>query len=120
MALVMVIDDERDSCSLISRMLRREGHRVTAFTRAQDAVAGIRKTNPDLCVVSAGKHGEQAKETLELLRNAGIAGADIVLCASLGSLGLVRKAFSREVRAVLDKTADLEKLAALVKGAFPQ
>src|SRR4030042_1130480 len=81
MSLLMVIDEERDSCTLIARVLRREGYKVAAFTHVEDAVGGLKKNAPDLCIVSAGKYGENAKEIIGLLRGAGIQGGNIVLCA---------------------------------------
>jgi DNA-binding NtrC family response regulator len=115
MALLLIIDEERDSCVLMKRVLIRDGYSVATFTRSGDALKWLEDHSPDLSIVSAGKHGETAKELLGLLKEAGVEGTDIVLSAGAGALAEVRKAFSGVVRDVLVKPVDLENLEALVR-----
>ena len=115
MALLLIIDEERDTCALMKRVLIRDGYTVATFTRSGDALKWLEDHSPDLSIVSAGKHGEKAKELLGLLKEPGVEETDIVLSAGVGSLAGVRKAFAGVVRDVLVKPADLENLEAMVR-----
>ena len=114
MALLLVIDEDKDSCTLIERVFRRQGHVVETFIKSEDACEWLKKNSPDLTIVSAGKHGEKAKELMASLKAAGIKGTGIVLSTSAASLRALRKAFAGDVREVLVKPWDLEKLEEMV------
>ena len=118
MAMLLIIDEERDTCALMERVLTRDGHLVATFTRPGDALKWLKDNSPDLVIVSSGKHGEKAKELLEMLKKAGVEGTDIVLRAGVGSLVRVRKAFAGKFRDVLVNPADLENLKAVVRSSI--
>ena len=117
MAVILAINEEKDSLVLAERILAGEGHRVTPFGRVKEALDWLREHSPDLVLASGGRHGEKAKETVDLLKSAGIPGSKILLLTSPVSLPSVRKALQQEVRAVMQETADPEDLLRLVKAA---
>jgi len=118
MSLLLIIDEERDTCALMERVLIRDGHLVATFTRPGDALKWLKNNSPDLVIVSAGKHGEKGKELLGMLKKAGVEGSEIVLSAGVGSLAGVRKEFASVVRDILVKPANLENLEAVVKSSI--
>ena len=117
MALILVINEEKDSLVLAERILASEGHNVTPFGRVKEAVEWLGEHSPDLVLASGGRHGEKAKETVNLLKKAGIPGSKILLLTSPASLPSVRKALREEVCAVMQETADQEDLLGLVRAA---
>ncbi|MEW6664022.1 MAG: hypothetical protein AB1512_02220 [Thermodesulfobacteriota bacterium] len=117
MALILAINEEKDSLVLAGRIPTAEGHRVTPFGRVREAAQWLRDHSPDLVLASGGRHGEKAKETVRLLKNAGIPGSKILLLTGPVSLPSVRKALQGKVRAVMQETADREDLLTLVKTA---
>ncbi len=110
MALILSINEEKDSLTLAERLLTREGHQVTSFVKACEAVEWLKDHFPDLVLASGGRHGEKARETVNLLKKANLPGSKILLLTSPGSLTPVRLAIQREVREVISETFDNEDL----------
>lgn len=117
---LLVIDEDEDSCMLLKRVLNKQGYHVASCAKVQDALAWIKDNTADLTIVNAGKHGEKARESLAVLKSAGIKGNNIVLSTSPGSLDKVRKEFADKVLGVLYMPTGLEKLQATVKSYLPQ
>jgi DNA-binding NtrC family response regulator len=115
MALLLLIDEDRDSCYLAKRILSREGHVAKAFTGTKEALEWLRNNLPDFAVISAGKHGQQARKMLEALRGAGMEGRRIILSAETGDLGAVRRTFSDFVFEVIEKGNGFEKLLEVLR-----
>jgi DNA-binding NtrC family response regulator len=118
MALVLAINGETDSLALTERVLDGEGYLVAAFEKVREALGWLGNHTPDLVVASGGRHGERAKETVHLLKQAGVAGSRILLLTSADSLASTRNALGHAVRAVMQETADLEELLGLVNSAL--
>lgn len=51
MALIMVVDDELDACSMLHRILSAMGHQVVTFTESEDALAWLQLNAPDLAIL---------------------------------------------------------------------
>ncbi|MBI5604408.1 MAG: response regulator [Deltaproteobacteria bacterium] len=114
MALILSINEEKDSLTLAERLLTREGHQVTSFGKVREAVEWLKDHFPDLVLASGGRHGEKARETVNLLKKAGFIGSRILLLTGPGSLSSIRKAFQREVREVMSATYDHEDLVRMI------
>lgn len=50
MAKILVVDDDRIVRLLLQEMISREGHTVSAFENAQDALASVSKAPPELVI----------------------------------------------------------------------
>ncbi len=90
---------------------------MEVFGGAGESMEWLKNHSPELIVVSAGKHGEKARNVVSLLHAAGVTGTRIVLCTGVGSLKAVRESLAAEVLEVLEKSGDLERLVAVVKSA---
>jgi CheY-like chemotaxis protein len=110
MALILSINEEKDSLALAERLLTREGYQVTSFVKACEAVEWLKDHSPDLVLASGGRHGEKARETVNLLKKANLSGSKILLLTSPGSLTPLGQAFQTEVRQVIAETLDNEDL----------
>jgi DNA-binding NtrC family response regulator len=117
MALLLLIDEDRDACYLAKRILSREGHVTEAFTGTKEALEWLRINSPDFAVASSGKHGEKAGKMMEILLRAGIKGSRIILSAEIGDLGAIRRTFAGSVLDVIEKGNGFERLLELIKAA---
>jgi len=120
MALLLVIDEDIDYCSLLKRWLTRQGHDVMTSTREKDALAWLENHNPDFVIVSAGKHGERAERMVSTLHRVGIKGEKILLRAGETSLETVKKAFAGSVRGILPAGPEFGFLESLVGSGEPK
>ena len=68
MALIMVLDDERDACRLMLRILSRLGHRVQVFCRADEARRWLETAQPDLALLDIKLKEENGLSVLKFLR----------------------------------------------------
>ena len=119
MALLLIIEEEPDTRTLVERVFKRWGVQVVSFSKARDAIDWLKRNTPDLAIVSTGNHGEKAESLLNSLRDAGLEGGHIVLSAGVGSLSFVRRRFANHVRGVMVKPSDLESLEALISSMIP-
>ncbi len=69
MALVLMVDDDRDSCRLVERLLSKGGHRVHALHAASDALYWLSDSDPDLVLLHFKPWGKDALAVLEFLRS---------------------------------------------------
>ena len=68
MARVLMVDDDRDSCRLIHRLLSKTGHRVDIFHAAGDALHWLADSDPDLVLLHVKPWNGEILSVLELLR----------------------------------------------------
>jgi DNA-binding response OmpR family regulator len=58
-AIVMVFDEEADSCTLLKRVLQRMGHKVLAFGNSKEASDWAVDNVSDMAIVNVrGRHNE--------------------------------------------------------------
>lgn len=51
MAEILTLDDVRDACVLIQKILSRKGHTVHTFTEEEDAIRYVDKNHVDLAIL---------------------------------------------------------------------
>lgn len=115
MALILSINEEKDSLTLAERLLTAEGYQVISFEKVQEAGEWLKGHSPDLVLANGGRHGEKARETVNLLKKAGLPGSRILLLTGPGTLSSFRKALLEEVREVMSVTYDHEDLLRVIK-----
>lgn len=80
MANILIIDDSPTDVRVLTTMLERGGHQVDAVGTAEDGIARVRETLPQLVimdVIMPGMNGFQATRTLT--RDPATAGVPIVM-----------------------------------------
>lgn len=65
MALVLVLDDERDACQLMARIISSFGHEVKAFTDSEEALKWVSRREPDLALLDVGLHGSYGIDVVD-------------------------------------------------------
>ncbi len=51
MAVILVVDDEQDACTMLDRILSAVGHEVVAFNEGHEALLWLERHKPDLTVL---------------------------------------------------------------------
>ena len=64
----MIIDDDATVAGLVAKSLRRSGCSLHATTKAKEAVALVRRTNPDVILCDAEMPGVSGAEIIENLK----------------------------------------------------
>ncbi|MEJ5349290.1 MAG: response regulator [Desulfosoma sp.] len=68
MALIMVLDDEKDACRLMQRVLVRLGHEVHTFCDASTARRWLEDHDPDLALLDIKLKDDDGLSVLRFLR----------------------------------------------------
>jgi CheY-like chemotaxis protein len=66
----LIVEDDDDSRSLLSMMLKRHGADVTAASTSQEAISAIDEVTPDVLVSDIGLPGEDGYELMRRVRKA--------------------------------------------------
>jgi DNA-binding response OmpR family regulator len=69
MALVLIVDDDKDSCRLMERLLSNGGHRVRALHAAVDALHWLSGSAPDLVLLHVKPWNGDVLGVLEFVRS---------------------------------------------------
>jgi two-component system, NtrC family, response regulator len=91
MAHVLIVDDERDLCNLVARLLRERGHTTQCVYSGESALQAAGECQPDLVLLDLHLDGTDGIETLPRLR-ASVPGAAIVMVTAFGSVQAAVKA----------------------------
>jgi DNA-binding NtrC family response regulator len=68
MAIILMLDDEQDACSLVQRVLSASGHEVHAFTSANKALEWLKTHTPDLSILDIKLREASGVHVLEFIR----------------------------------------------------
>ncbi len=104
MALILLVEDDRNITAALSRALSDAGHVVRAVGRAADALRTVTEARPDLVVLDLGLPDADGTEVLRMMRSmsdvpvivatARRSEADIIALLSAGADDYVTKPFS--------------------------
>ncbi len=118
MALILVINEEKDLLALTGRVLGSEGHRVALFNKIQAASEWLHENSPDLVIASAGRHGERAKEAVRFLKGAGMDDSRVLLLAGAEAFLSIRDVSDGLVSVVMQGSGYYEELIKVVNSAL--
>jgi two-component system phosphate regulon response regulator OmpR len=109
---ILLVDDDRRIRQLLSRLLQREGYRVTVAESAEDASACMRGLHFDLIILDVMMPGENGYQFAVRLRadNTLIADAPILMLTARAEIGDRIKGFEAGVDDYLAKPYDVREL----------
>ena len=112
---ILVIDDNSDNSTLLSRVLHALGHTpLTAATGAEGLSAALRE-RPDLVLLDIVLPGMDGYQVLRLMKTSPeLAGTPIVAVTALTSPGHATRALEAGFDGYLQKPIDVERLAELI------
>jgi CheY-like chemotaxis protein len=65
---VLLVEDEQDTLELVKAILERYGAQVTAVASADEALASLERTKPDVLVSDIGMPGRNGYELIKKIR----------------------------------------------------
>ncbi|ABK18961.1 response regulator receiver protein [Syntrophobacter fumaroxidans MPOB] len=117
MALVLVLDDERDACQLMARIISSFGHEVKAFTDSEEALKWVTRVEPDLALLDVGLRGSYGIDVVDrFLRIRPKLKA--ILITGYPSMATAGEAFHSGTLDLLVKPVELDELEARVRLAL--
>jgi two-component system response regulator ChvI len=109
MAIIALVDDDRDVLALVATMLESEGHHVVAYPDGPTALNGLTALQPDLAILDIKMPQMDGVEVLRRLRQKSdipiifltgrLDETDEVLGLRIGADDFIRKPFSQRVLA---------------------
>jgi DNA-binding NtrC family response regulator len=117
MKTILIVDDERDFCALLSDSLSLEGHRVLMAHNGRKALEKVEKETPDLVLLDIHMPGMNGIEVLRGIKKVNEETPVIILTA-YGTLETARKAMKLGADDYVTKPVDHALLKSLVKEAL--
>jgi len=117
MNTLLVVDDEKDFCTLLSDSLSLEGYRVLTAHNGRKALQLVKKERPDLVLLDIKMPGMDGIEVCKRIKRVKKETAVIMLTA-YGTLETARKAMKLGAHDYVTKPVDHSFLKSLVKEAL--
>lgn len=117
MNTILVVDDEKDFCTLLSDSLSLEGSRVLTAYNGRKALQMVEKERPDLVLLDIKMPGMDGIEVLRKIKGVKKETAVIMLTA-YGTLETARKAMKLGAYDYVTKPVDHSLLKSLMKEAL--
>lgn len=114
---ILVIDDERDMCTLIERVLGKKGLGVKSSTNPMDAIELIKGENFMLLIVDLRMPAMDGIEFIKKAREAGFSNKCIVITA-YPSIDVLKEAGKQGVSDILIKPLNILELEDAVARAI--
>ena len=116
-ANVLIVDDEESICWGLSRLLQSEGHEASVASSAEEALARIAESPPDLIVMDVRLPGMDGLAAMRQLRAQGDE-VPIVVITAFGNLETAVGAMKAGAIDYLPKPFDLEQAATVIRRAL--
>lgn len=117
MALIMVLDDEKDACRLMLRILTRLGHEVQVFCRADEARQWLETREPDLALLDIKLKEDNGLCFLKFLRTRWPA-VKVIMITGYPSSETAQEAARLGIEDYLIKPLEIEDLESRVDKAL--
>ena len=114
MARIVVLDDEKDACELIERVLSPV-HEVVSFTEEDEAIAYVKANPVDLAILDIKLKKLSGVDVLEILRQARPE-VKAVMLTGYPTLKTAERAITLGAHEYLTKPLDVDDLEAKVNG----
>jgi AmiR/NasT family two-component response regulator len=113
---ILVVDDEPDLAALLAEELRRTGHDVSVAESAEEAIAAVISTKPDLAVLDIRMRSQSGLQLAALLREQ--FHVPFVFLTALEDERTVREATAAGALAYLVKSDDLRHCLPTIDAAM--
>ena len=114
---ILVVDDDRNQCMMLGKILELEGYRVVTDERALDALDRVKKERFDLVLSDLRMPDLSGLELLQKMREAKI-DTPLVIMTAFGSLESAIQSLRDGVYDYVTKPINLEELMATLNRAF--
>lgn len=114
---MLIVDDDKDMCQVISSIMREEGFKVSSANDAHTALARIKRRNYDLMILDYKLNGTTGLEILEAARKLRPELITIMISA-YGTESVRTRAKELGAYGFLDKPFNIDRLTRTVKRAL--
>jgi two-component system, response regulator RegA len=114
MALILVVDDERDACLMLRRILSAMGHDVVTFNAAHSALEWLQGQVPQLAVLDYRLPDLDGLQLLGLMRS-NYPDVKVLMLTAYPSAEVAAEAMALGAIAYLLKPIEIEELEARVE-----
>jgi len=117
--LVLIIDDEKDIVALLARVLREEGHRVSAALDGQEALKRVAEEDYDLIISDVKMPTLDGRKLYKHLKETNPELVEDIVFITGDTASADTKAFLEEIgNPRLEKPFDIEKLRGAIREAL--
>jgi DNA-binding NtrC family response regulator len=109
MALILIVDDEKDACQLMQRILSAHGHQIAAFTDAGEAVEWLSAYSPDLALLDIKLRGANGISVLEYIRQ-NRQSTKVIMITGYPSVETASKALKLGIEDYMVKPIEIDEL----------
>lgn len=113
-ASILIVDDERQICEMLTKFLTSRGFRVQSAQDGPTALVLVEQERPHLIVLDIYMPGMNGVEVLRKLRAKDYAGGVMMLTGSEDNV-LLKEALDLEAIDILGKPVDLERVALAIQ-----
>ena len=117
MGLILVLDDEQDSCRLIQRILSGSGHEIQTFTAGNDALQWLETHDPDLAILDIKLRGMDGIDVLEHMRKRNCR-AKVIMITGHPSVETTQRALRHGIEDYMVKPIEIDELEERVNRAL--
>lgn len=116
---ILVVDDEKEICTILSDNLSREGYRVFVAYEGKTALELVRKERPDLVLLDIKMPKMSGIEVLRRIKKIKKETV-VIMMTAYGTLETARKAMKLGAYDYITKPFDLFSLKSVVKEVLEQ
>lgn len=122
MSQILLVDDDADARSSLSKFLQLAGHDVTAVPNGREALAEVLRSTPDVVVLDLVMPEMDGACFLEVIRSyLRLQSLPVVILTALGDSPMISRAQSLKVNSVLAKgKATPDDILKAVEEAVPR
>lgn len=114
---ILVVDDDKDMCEILSDLLREEGYLVSTACDGETALQYIKSTRYDLIILDYQLRGTTGLQILEEVNNIDIFPTTIMISA-FGNERVRSQAKTLGVLEFIEKPFDMERMVTIVNQAL--
>ncbi len=117
MQKILIVDDDKDMCNIISTILKQEGYKIFKTYDGKQAIKEISVKNYNLVILDYRLPNMDGIEVLQKIRNMGMP-INVIMISAYGNDSIKLKAKELGVDQFLDKPFNLSKLFKVVKNTI--
>lgn len=114
---ILIVDDEKDTCSILEKALAKEGYRAFSALSGQSALDKLKKMRPDLVLLDIRMPKMDGIEVLKRIKRIDKSIA-VVMITAYGALDTVQWAKKYRAYDYVSKPFDMDFIKAVIREAL--
>ena len=114
---ILIVDDDKDMCKIISTVLMQEGYKIFKVYNGEQAIKEINAKNYNLVILDFRLPNMDGIEVLQKIRNMRLS-INVIMISAYGNDLIKSKAKELKVSQFLDKPFNLSQFLKVVKNTI--